>query len=199
MVSRVAELAATAKLTKYLECKHEQAAALVTCDVSGCKSEQWQICAKFRFLERESLRIRRRGVGAMACFSAATLAVTQIHPNCLPPPSLWADSFQNSPFTGLTAIRITLYNVNPSSPAQFHKSRLLAASAQSQIWQIYPKRSGAEAIKTSQSRIECQCRCADPGSVGNREPKTSWCSFMTVAGNSGKFTHEMLTKSRFWR
>ena len=37
---------------------------------------------------KESLRIRRRGVGAMACLSAATLA-TQIHPGCLPPPSLF--------------------------------------------------------------------------------------------------------------
>ena len=81
MVSCVAEFPA-AKLTKYLECKHEEASLLARCvGVQDCAVTDL----------REILLPRKRvsvSEGAMACLSAATLA-TQIHPGSLPPPSLF--------------------------------------------------------------------------------------------------------------
>ena len=84
MVSCVAEFPA-AKLTKYLECKDEEASLLAMCRGARVSSDRF---ARNFASSKESLRIRRREVGAMACLSAATLA-TQIHPDCLPPPPLF--------------------------------------------------------------------------------------------------------------
>ena len=85
MVSCVADFSG-AKLTKYLECKDEEASLLAMCRGARASSDRF---ARNFASSKESLRIRRRGVvGAMACLSAATLA-TQIHPSSLPPPSLF--------------------------------------------------------------------------------------------------------------
>ena len=146
---------------------------------------------------KESLRIRRREVGAMACLSAATLA-TQIHPGCLPPTALFVTVSRILP--SQIQLCTTLYIVNPyrrfrpvlkiSAPHCFGPKPNLTNLPEAQRGRGYKNFP----IKDRMPMVRW---LTDPGSVGNREPKTSWCSFMTVAGNSGKFTHEMLTKSRF--
>ena len=144
----------------------------------GWEWAEWQIFAKLHFLERESPDPKECWVPC----HVTQMPLWHWHKYTQPPPNTASlrDSFQNSPLTHRSNCVQLLYN-----SAHFWKSRLLTASARSQIWQIYPKRSGAQAIKTSQSRIECRwwCRLTERSSVGIREPKTSWRSFMTVAGN----------------
>ena len=185
--------ALVAKLTKSLECKHEQ---LVTWrspvyQSREVESEQWQIFAKLHFLERESPDPKECWVPCRV--TQMPLWHWHKYTQPLPNTASLRDSFQNSPLTHRSnCVQLWTILTHRSNCAQllynsahFWKSRLLTASARSQIWQIYPKRSGARAIKTSQSRIECRwwCRLTERSSVGIREPKTSWRSFMTVAGN----------------
>ena len=187
--------ALVAKLTKSLECKHEQ---LVTWRSSVYQSREVESEQSDRFSRnctssKESRRIRR-SVGCHVVSHKCHFGTdTNTHNRFQTPPLFVTVSriplsltdpivcnFEQFSLTVRSNCVQLLYN-----SAHFWKSRLLTASARSQIWQIYPKRSGARAIKTSQSRIECRwwCRLRERSSVGIREPKTSWRSFMTVAGN----------------
>ena len=148
--------ALVAKLTKSLECKHEQ---LVTWrnfvyQSREVESEQSDRFSRNCTSSKESRRIRR-SVGCHVVSHKCHFGTdTNTHNRFQTPPLFVTVSRIPLSLTVRSNCVQLLYN-----SAHFWKSRLLTASARSQIWQIYPKRSGARAIKTSQSRIECRWWC----------------------------------------
>ena len=101
-----ASLSSAAKLTKYLECKHEEASLLAMCRGARLSSDRF---ARNFASSKESLRIRRRCHGVpLSCHFSDTNTPRQ-PPTTVSP----RDSFQNSPSTDLT-VSTTLYNVNPN-------------------------------------------------------------------------------------
>ena len=108
MVSCVVEFSA-AKLTKYLECKHEHAlpSLLAVCQRAKASSD--------RFARNSASWKDWKGGGGCHGVSLHRHFSDTNTPQRNPTDDSLRDSFENSPFTDLT-VSTTLYNVNPSVP-----------------------------------------------------------------------------------
>lgn len=131
MVSCVAEFPA-AKLTKYLECKDEEASLLAMCRGARASSDRF---ARNFASSKESLRIRRCHGVPLSCHFSDTNTPQ------LPPTTVsLRDSFQNSPFTDLT-VSTTLYKSRPlpkiSAPRCFGPKSNLTNSGEAQRGRSY--------------------------------------------------------------